>query len=78
MVHTHSGNQYIMIAYHCDSNAILAATFKTRADEHRLLAYASIMQRLKDRNMLVDLKLLDNEARKAYKYITMSDWGIKF
>ena len=54
-VRAHSGNQYTMIAYHCDSNAILAAPFKIRADKHRLLASASIMQRLKNKNMLVDL-----------------------
>jgi hypothetical protein len=33
-----SGNQYIMITYHCDSNAILAAPFKSRVDRYRLIA----------------------------------------
>ena len=37
-----------MVAYHSDSNAILAVPFKTRADRHRLLAYAEMMQRLKE------------------------------
>ena len=62
LVRSRSGNQYTMIAYHCDSNAIIAAPFKSFTNRHRLLAYGSIMQRLKDRNMLVDLHILDNEA----------------
>ena len=59
-VRSQSGNQYIMIAYHCDSNAIVAATFKYHSNEHRLMTYGDIVQRLKDPNMLVDLKILDN------------------
>jgi len=43
-VRSRSGNQYIMIAYHCNSNAILAEAFKTRADKHRLIAYNNIIQ----------------------------------
>ena len=62
-----------MIAYHCNSNAILAEPFKTRADKHRLIAYNTIMQRLKDRHLLVDLQILDNEASKAYKQTITSD-----
>jgi len=41
-----SGNQYIMVAYHCNSNTILKAAFKTRSDRHHLEAYNSIMERL--------------------------------
>ena len=44
LVRSWSGNQYIMIVYHCNSNAILAQPFKTRADKHRMVAYNSIMQ----------------------------------
>ena len=36
------------------------------------------MQRLKDKHLLVDLQILDNEASKAYKQTITSDWGIKF
>ena len=36
-----------MIAYHCDSNTILQAAFKTRKDKDRIAAYNSIMHRLK-------------------------------
>ena len=58
------GNQYIMVAYHCYANAIMAAPFKSRKDKYRMVAYNTIMQRLKDINMLVHLQILDNEARK--------------
>jgi hypothetical protein len=39
-----SNNQYIMIAHHCNSNAILLEPFKTQADKHCLIAYNTIMQ----------------------------------
>ena len=54
-----SGNQYIMIAYHCDYNAIFAVPFKSYVDKHRLIAYGAIIQRPDDCNMLVDLQILD-------------------
>ena len=76
-VRSRSDNQYIMIAYHCDSNIILALAFKTQANKHRLVAYNIIMQQLKNKGMLVDLQLLDNEASKAYKQTITSDWNIK-
>ena len=56
------GNQYVMISFHSDTNAILIAPFKSRKDSHRMLAYNEIMQRLKERNQHVDLQILDNEA----------------
>ena len=61
-----------MIAYHFDSDAIISGTFKSRADKHRLLFYGAIMQRLKYHNMLVDLQILENEARTEYKRIIKS------
>ena len=77
-VRSHSGNQYIMIAYHCDSNAIIASPFKSRTDKHILLAYNTIMQRLEDRNILVDLQLLDNEASAEYKHIAKSECVVEY
>ena len=52
--------------------------FKTQANKHCMLAYNSIMQRLENKGMLVDLQMLDNEASKAYKQTITSDWKIKF
>ena len=44
----HSGNQYLMISFHTEYNAILVALFKSWKDVHRLQAYNSIMQCLKE------------------------------
>ena len=66
-VHARSGNRYIMIAYHCDANLILADPFSSRKDTHRLLVYNKIMQGLTDNKLSVNLQILDNEASEAYK-----------
>ena len=52
--------------------------FKSRKDKDRMVAYNNIMQNLKDRNMLVHLQMLDNEARKEYKTIIKDKWNIKY
>ena len=65
-VHARSGNQYIMIACHCDANLILSEPFASRKDTHQLLAYDKIMQRLSDNKLIVDLKVLDNKAGAEY------------
>ena len=62
-----SGNQYIMVAYHCNANVILACPFTTRKDRHCLEAYAAIMESLKQRGHNFNLQVLDNEASAAYK-----------
>ena len=54
-IRSRSGNEYIMIAYHCDSNTILQAPFFNRKDKHRIRAYNSIMQKLDDRGHHVDI-----------------------
>ena len=73
-----SGNQYLMVAYHCYSNAILVAPFKTRKYKHRLEAYKSIITRLRKNGMSVNLKILDNEARSKFKHLITEDLGIKY
>ena len=61
-VRSRRGNQYIMVAYHCNSNMILTAPFKSHSDKHRILAYHNIMQRLKACGMLVDLQIMDRSS----------------
>ena len=73
-----SRNQYLMVAYHCDSNAIFFAPFKTRKDKHRLEAYKSIMTRLRKNGMSVNLKIIDNEASSKFKHLITEDLGIKY
>jgi hypothetical protein len=61
------GNQYIMIAFHANSNFILKQAFKSKSDHHRIAAYNAIMSRLGDQGHLVDLKILGNKTSMAYK-----------
>ena len=72
-----SGNQYVMVAYH-SSNVILFEPFSSRKDKHRIAAYNVIMQRLKDRNLHVDLQILDNECSKEYKQTMKEKWGVTY
>ena len=78
LIRSRSGNQYIMVAYHCDSNAILACPFKTRKDCHRLAAYNSVMERLQQRGLDVDLQILDNKASAEYKRLITKTWKATF
>ena len=67
-----------MVAYHCDSNAIMVVPFKTHRDNDRMADYNTITQRLKDRDMLVNLKIIDNEAIKEYKMLIKEKWNINY
>ena len=42
----------------------MAVPFKSHMDKDCMVAYNTIMQRLKDGNMLMHLQILDNEAIK--------------
>ncbi|KAL7542248.1 hypothetical protein ACHAWF_007125 [Thalassiosira exigua] len=66
-VRSRSDNQYIMIAFHCDAN-----------DKHRLEAYNAIMERLAEKELDVDLQILDNEASEAYRELITKTWKHKF
>ena len=63
------GNQYIMIAYHCDSNTILQAPFQTNKYTHLIAAYSSIMKRLKSRGHSNDLQILNNKSSADYRRV---------
>ena len=77
-VHTRSGNQYIMIAYHCDANLILSEPFASRKWKHRLLAFDKIIQRLINNKLIVDLQILDNEASVEYKRAITEKWKANY
>ena len=66
-----------MVAYH-SSNAILVQPFPSRKDVHLLNAYNIIMQRLKDKYLLVDLQVLDNECSKEYKKLMREKWRVTY
>ena len=77
-VHVHSGNQYIIIAYHCDANLILAEPFASRKDTHRLLEYDKIMQRLSNNKIIVGIQIIDNEAIVEYKRAIKKKWNANY
>ena len=70
-------NQYVMVAYH-SSNVILFEPFPSRKDKNRLADYNSIMQRLKEKDLLVDLHILGNECSKEYQEIIRNRWKVQF
>ena len=72
-----SGNQYVMVAYH-SSNIILAEPFSSRKDKNRFAAYNTIMQRIKENNLLVGLIFFNNECIKKYHATMIYRWGVKF
>ena len=69
-----SGNQYIMVAIHRPSNAILIRPFASKNDSHRIAAYQDIYQRLAACGAAPTLHILDNEISTAYqRAITAND-----
>ena len=78
LVHARSGNQYIIIAYHCNANLILAKPFTSRKYMHRLLAYDKTMQRLIDNKLIIDLQILDNEGSAEYKRAITKKWNANY
>ena len=72
------GNQYLIVAYHCNSNDILVSLFKTRKDKNFLKAYKSIISRLWENGMSVNLQILDNEASASLKQIITEELVIKY
>jgi hypothetical protein len=74
----HSGNQYVMIAYHTEENLILQQLFQTKADKHSICAFNTIMARLAACELLVDLNIRDNEASADFKQVITESWKTKF
>ena len=66
-----------MVAYH-SPNVILIEPFKSRKDMFRLAAYDTIIQRLKDKGLLIDLQILDNKCSTAYERRMTDKWGVEF
>ena len=73
-----SGNYFIVLAYHVDSNVILVDPFQSRHDCHRLAAANRIMSRLQKNSHSVDLQILDNKCSTAYKLQIEEKWNSTF
>ena len=61
------GNNYLMVLYDYDSNAILVEPIKNRTQNELLRAYKQLHQMLTKRGFQPRLQLLDNEAPKELK-----------
>ena len=62
-----SGNQYLMVAFHAKSNAILIQPFATKHDGHRIPAYNTLYTQLPANNNQPEFHIMDNEASAAFK-----------
>ena len=61
-VRSRSGNYFIMLAFHVDSNVILVKPFHSRHDRHRLAAENPIISRLQNNEHSINLQMLDKNA----------------
>ncbi len=77
-VHAHSGNQYVMIAYHTAGNLILQQAFATKADKHCMPAFNVIMTCLTAKGLSVDLNIRDNKASADFKRVINETWRATF
>ncbi len=62
-----SGNQYIMVALHADSNAILIRPFASKQDTHHIAAYNNIFARLAAARRQPTIHIMDNKASSAFQ-----------
>ena len=76
-VRSHIGNYFVMLAYHVDSNVILVDPFQSHHDRHCLAAENRIMSRLQKNGHYVNLQILDNEFRTAYRIQIAEKWKSK-
>ena len=77
-IRSRSGNDYIIIAYHCDLNTILQAPFSNRENKHRIRSYNSIMKRLDDQWHQVGVQILDNKVSAEFKQSIVDYWGATY
>ena len=77
LVLSRSGNNFLMLSYHVDTNVILVEPFESCHDRHHLAAADRIMTRLTKRGHGVDLQILDNKFSAAYKLHIEEKWGTK-
>jgi len=62
-----SGNKYIMVMVHIDSNAILVEPIKSRKDAEMIRAYNALMLRLTRAGIMPAKHVLDNEVSENMK-----------
>ena len=77
-VGSRSGNYFIMLSYHLDSNVILVKPFQSRHYCHCLAAANCITSRIQKNGHNVDLQILDNKCSTAYKLQIEEKWKSTF
>eukprot|EP00957_Ditylum_brightwellii_P051069 3871798-Ditylum_brightwellii.AAC.1 len=73
-----SGNNYILVLYDYDSNAILAVAMKNRAEGEIVRAYSILHEYLVSRGLTPKFQVLDNEASKAVQHNLTVKRGMNF
>ena len=68
-VTSRKGNNYILVAYHFDSNTIHAEPLKTRSGLDLTAAYQKIHSLLTNRGLRPHLHILDNECPNVLNFI---------
>ena len=61
------GNNYVMVAYHPDSNAILVTALKNRNAQSIVEAWQSLYNRFRKGGATITLWILDNECSSDLK-----------
>ena len=56
------GYQYIMVLFEIDSNNIIVEPMKSRSTGNMILAYQTLVDRLKEKGIHPKMHLLDNEC----------------
>eukprot|EP00957_Ditylum_brightwellii_P119507 9118007-Ditylum_brightwellii.AAC.1 len=63
-----SGNNYILVLYDYDSNAILAMAMKNRTEGEIIRVYNTLYEHLVGRGLTPKFQVLDNEVPKAIQH----------
>ena len=73
-----SGNQYFIIAYHCNYNCILCVYLYCCGKKHHLAAYNSTMKQLTYKGLYIELQILCNKVSAECKRVIKEEWKTTF
>ena len=73
-IKSRSWKKYIMIAYNRDSNNILHASFRSSSNNHRILAFHSIMESPSQCDHKVNHPFMYKECITKFNRIITEDW----
>ena len=77
-VRSSRGNQYLMVAYIRDANAIIAIPIKNRSESSLLAAYSSLYDQLTSAGLKPTLQICDNECPATFKkFLKLNDINLQ-